>query len=159
MVRYTHGTALAVIFTILSHAACARENAAVPARPEACTTITVGKQASADGSVITSHTLDDHRSQTTIDIRPARKHAPGDTFTCYRIADNDTTPMPSYTQVPTGTIPEALRTYGYINTPLPCMNEKQLAIGESTFGGREELVSGDPSCGRTDRTVRLAGCG
>ena len=49
--------------------------------------------------------------------------------------------MPSYAQVPVGSIPEALRTYGYINTSLPCMNEKQLAIGESTFGGRETLVS------------------
>ena len=114
---------------------------AQPERPEACTTITVGKAASADGSVITSHTLDDHRSQTTIDIRPPRKHGPSETFTCYRIADNDTTPMPSYAQLPVGTIPEARKTFGYINTSLPCMNEKQLAIGESTFGGREELVS------------------
>lgn len=110
-------------------------------RPEACTTITVGRAASADGSVITSHTLDDHRSHTTIDIRPPRRHAPGASFTCYRIGNNDTTPMPSYAQIPIGTIPEAPRTHGYINTSLPCMNEKQLAIGESTFGGREELVS------------------
>lgn len=123
------------------HRVAAQLPSPTPDRPEACTTITVGKTASADGSVITSHTLDDHRSQTTIDIRPARRHKTGDTFTCYRIANNDTTPMPSYAQVPVGVIPEALRTFGYIHTSLPCMNEKQLAIGESTFGGRETLVS------------------
>ena len=119
----------------------AQQGSTAPERPEACTSITVGKSASVDGSVITSHTLDDHRSQTTIDIRPSRRHEAGEKFTCYRIANNDTTPMPSYAQVPVGSIPEALRTYGYINTSLPCMNEKQLAIGESTFGGREALVS------------------
>ena len=110
-------------------------------RPEACTTITVGKDASADGSVITSHTLDDHRSHTTIDIRRPRTYKAGDSFTCYRIAGNDSGAMPAYTQVPVGVIPQALRTYGYINTSLPCMNDHQLAIGESTFGGRESLVS------------------
>lgn len=142
MFRYLRTATLILIALYVRPDVRAGAPLSAPDRPEACTTITVGKRASADGSVITSHTLDDHRAQTTIDIRPARTHAAGDVFTCYRIADNDTTPMPSYAQVPTGTIPEARRTYGYINTALPCMNEKQLAIGESTFGGREELVSG-----------------
>jgi dipeptidase len=141
MARNTRIVAFIIACTCFALSAAAQEGPPSPLRPEACTTITVGKAASADGSVITSHTLDDHRSQTTIDIRPARNHAPGETFTCYRIADNDTTPMPSYAQLALGTIPEAHRTYGYINTSLPCVNEKQMAIGESTFGGREELVS------------------
>jgi dipeptidase len=38
-------------------------------------------------------------------------------------------------------IPEAKETYAYFNTAYPCMNEYQLAIGETTFGGRGELRS------------------
>ena len=36
-----------------------------------CTSITVGKKASADGSVMTSHTDDSHRSRTNISVTPA----------------------------------------------------------------------------------------
>jgi dipeptidase len=91
--------------------------------------------------VITSHTLDDHRSHTTIGIRPQQTFNERDTFTCFKISNNDSGAMPSYDQIPIGTIPQARRTNGYINTSLPCMNDRQLAIGESTFGGRESLVS------------------
>lgn len=132
---------------------------AVPAwtqedRPEACTTITVGRSASADGSVITSHTLDDHRSWTTIDIQPPRAHAQGATFPLFKIGNDDTGAMPAYKNIPLGDIPQPPNTFGYINTSLPCMNERQLAIGESTFGGRESLVSDK---GRIDlwRLVKL----
>ena len=34
-------------------------------------------------------------------------------------------------------------TYQFLNTAYPCMNEHQLAIGESTFGGRGELRSSE----------------
>ncbi len=49
--------------------------------------------------------------------------------------------MPAYKFVPTAEIPQVDSTYGYINTAYPCINTEQLAIGESTFGGREELKS------------------
>ena len=39
--------------------------------PEGCTSITAGKLATADGSVITSHTDDSHRTRSWIDIVPA----------------------------------------------------------------------------------------
>lgn len=110
-------------------------------RSDGCTTITVGKKASLDGSVMTSHTLDDHRATSAMEIQPARDHAPGEKMPLFKIADCDTTAMPSYAQVHIGEIPQVPHTYGYINTALPCMNEVQLAIGESTFGGREELQS------------------
>ncbi len=39
--------------------------------PDGCTSITAGKLATADGSVITSHTDDSHRTRSWIDIVPA----------------------------------------------------------------------------------------
>ena len=40
-----------------------------------------------------------------------------------------------------GEIPEVAHTYAYLNTAYPCLNEKQLAIGETTFGGPDTLVN------------------
>jgi len=109
--------------------------------PEGCTSITVGKKASDDGSVFTSHTDDSHRTRSWIDIQPAKAHKPGSTTTMYKRVANDSLAMPSYAHLPIGEIPQVENTFGFINTAYPCMNEKQVAIGESTFGGREELQS------------------
>ncbi len=108
-----------------------------------CTTVTVGKKASADGSVMTSHTDDSGRSRTNIKVEPAADHAPGEMVTLYKrtACPSGTAPMPSYCYVETGKIPQVAHTYQYLNTAYPCMNEHQLAIGESTFGGRKELKS------------------
>ena len=38
-----------------------------------------------------------------------------------------------------GEIPEVAETYRYFNVAYPAMNEKGLAIGETTIGGRREL--------------------
>ena len=106
-----------------------------------CTTITVGKKASDDGSVRTSHTDDSHRSRSNILITLAAKHKPDTKLTLYKRIWCDTTKMKSYLDVPVGEIPQAPQTYSFFNTAYPCMNEKQLGIGESTFGGRSELIS------------------
>ena len=106
-----------------------------------CTTITVGKKASDDGSVRTSHTDDSHRTRSNILIVPAKEHKPDATVTMYKRTACDTTVMKSYLNTPIGEIPQVARTFGYLNTAYPCLNEKQLAIGESTFGGRPELQS------------------
>ena len=47
--------------------------------------------------------------------------------------------MPRYGRQPTGKIPQVAETFGYLAPAYAAMNERQLAIGESTFGGREEL--------------------
>lgn len=109
--------------------------------PDGCTSVTVGRKASADGSVMTSHTDDSHRTRSWIDIMPAKDHKQGSyTMLCKRVAD-DTKAMPAYRHDPVGEIPQVLHTYAYVNTAYPCMNEHQLGIGESTFGGRQELQS------------------
>lgn len=109
--------------------------------PDGCTSITVGKRASVDGSVITSHTDDSHRTRSWMDIQPAKTFEKNATTTMYKRVASDSLVMPTYAHIPIGEIPQVENTYGFINTAYPCMNEKQLAIGESTFGGREELQS------------------
>lgn len=109
--------------------------------PEGCTTITVGKKASADGSVLTSHTDDSHRTRSWMDITPAKTHPKGSSFKLYKRTAYDSLAMPTYKHTEIGEIPQTEKTFGFVNTAYPCMNEKQLAIGESTFGGREELQS------------------
>ena len=108
-----------------------------------CTTITVGKLASADGSVMTSHTDDSGRTRTNISVEPAKDHEKGVMKVLYkrRAAASEKGKMPKYEFVKTGEIPEVEHTYKYFNSAYPCMNEYQLAIGESTFGGRNELKS------------------
>ncbi|MFA8298537.1 MAG: dipeptidase [Hyphomicrobiales bacterium] len=109
--------------------------------PEACTSVTVGKDASFDGSVMTSHTDDSHRTRSWMDIVPAKKHKKGEMVPMYKRVAYDSLAMPSYQHIKIGEIPQVSYTYKYINTAYACMNEHQLGIGESTFGGREELQS------------------
>jgi len=109
--------------------------------PEGCTSITVGKNASTDGSVMTSHTDDSHRTRSWIDVQSTKNHDKGSTVPMYKRVACDTLAMPTYAHNPVGEIPQVKTTYGFINTAYPCMNEKQLAIGESTFGGRDVLQS------------------
>lgn len=109
--------------------------------PEGCTSITAGKLATEDGSVITSHTDDSHRTRSWIDIVPAMSHEDDATTPMYKRMSSDTFAMPTYHHKMIGEIPQVKETHGYINTAYPCMNQYQLAIGESTFGGRESLQS------------------
>jgi dipeptidase len=109
--------------------------------PEGCTSITVGKSASFDGSVMTSHTDDSHRTRSWMDIVPAKDHPKGASAKMYKRVAVDTFAMPTYGHNPIGEIPQVSHTFQFINTAYPCMNENQLAIGESTFGGRDELQS------------------
>lgn len=110
---------------------------------ETCTVIAVGKKASSDGSVITTHTVDSHRTATNIEKVPRRKHGSGALVELTRREEVDEKPMNRYRREPTGSIPQVPLTFGYLNPAYPPMNEHQVAIGESTFGGREELRSGN----------------
>ena len=107
--------------------------------PDGCTSVTVGKKASASNSVTTSHTCDSHRTRSWLDIASARTYPPGTRDTMEKRVNYDSLAMPTYRQELIGTIPQADTTYKFIDTAYPCMNEHQLAIGESTFGGRESL--------------------
>ena len=92
----------------------------------ACTNFIVGKNASADGSVICSYNADSYGMFTGLYHFPAGKHAPG---TMRPVYDWDTNKY-------LGEIAEAPETYNVIGN----INEYQVTIGETTFGGREEMV-------------------
>ena len=107
---------------------------------ESCTSIMVGKAASTDGSVITSHTCD-ARYRTWMEIVPARDYERDTVTAVYKNRFHtqsaaDSTKMPRL-----GVIPQVRHTYRFLDTAYPCLNEKQLAIGETTFGGPDILVN------------------
>lgn len=105
---------------------------------ESCTSIMVGKEASNDGSVMTSHTCDAYY-RTWLEFVPAMEHEPG-TLHPVRWGTMHTSSRWSEENIEIkGKIPEVEKTFAYLNTAYPCLNEKQLAIGETTFGGRGEL--------------------
>ncbi len=95
----------------------------------ACTNFIVGKDASTDGSVICTYNADDYGMFQNLCHYPAAKHAPGEMRKVY---DWDTNAYH-------GEIPEAAETYNVIGN----INEYQVTIGETTYGGREEMV--DPT--------------
>jgi len=109
--------------------------------PDGCTTITVGRLASIDGSVMTSHTCDSRKDRTWIDVVPSRNHAPGVQRSTFLDSHLTRHADDLSAQRRNGSIPQAEHTFSYINTALPCLNENQVAIGEATFGGKKEMRS------------------
>jgi dipeptidase len=108
--------------------------------PESCTSIMVGKKASTDGSVITSHTCDGNY-RTWMNMVAAQTYEQ-DTATGIYHGLLHTEFVKDETRVKLkGFIPQTRATYRYLNTAYPCLNEKQLGIGETTITGRRELVN------------------
>lgn len=92
----------------------------------ACTNFIVGKKASVDGSVICTYNADDYGMFIGLCHYPAQKHAKGEMRQIY---DWDTKEYH-------GQIAEAAETYNVIGN----INEYQVTIAETTYGGREEMV-------------------
>ena len=108
--------------------------------PESCTSIMVGKKASADGSVMTSHTCDSNY-RTWMDIVPSASYDHDTTTTVYTGRMHTEYAEGTRGMITKGTLPEAQSTYQFLNTAYPCLNEKQLGIGETTITGRKALVN------------------
>jgi len=109
---------------------------------EGCTSILVGKAASVDGATMTSHSCDSTTDRTWMDMVPGQTHKPGAMATLWMDPKESKGPNDP-DRVPAGEIPQVPRTYKFLNAAYPIMNEHQLAIGETTFGGRRELKSDD----------------
>lgn len=99
---------------------------AVAIAGQACTNFIVGKKASADGSVFCTYNADDYGMFIGLCHYPAGKHPKGQMRQIY---DWDTKEYH-------GQIPEAEETYNVIGN----INEYQVTIAETTFGGRHEMV-------------------
>ncbi len=93
---------------------------------EACTNVLVTKGASVDGSTIISYSADSHDLYGELYYWPGREWPEGEMLNVY---EWDTGKY-------LGQIPQARKTYTVIGN----MNEHQLTIAETTFGGRSELV-------------------
>ena len=91
----------------------------------ACTNFIVGKKASADGSVICTYNADDYGLFINLCHYPAGTHPKG---IMRKIFNWDTNKYQ-------GVIPEAPQTYNVIGN----INEFQVSIAETTYGGREEM--------------------
>jgi dipeptidase len=107
---------------------------------DGCTSIIVGRLASVDGSTMTSHSCDSTTDRTWINIVPHKKHKPGEVCKLY-IETKRTKGSDDPDKFEVGEIPQVPETYAYVNTSYAVINEYQLAIGETTFGGKRELKS------------------
>lgn len=90
-----------------------------------CTNFLVTKGASIDGSTMITYAADSHTLYGELYFWPAKDHANG---SMRDITEWDTGKF-------LGRIPEVAHTYSVVGN----MNEYQVAIGETTYGGREEL--------------------
>ncbi len=91
-----------------------------------CTNFLITKGASVDGSTMITYAADSHTLYGELYYQPAKDHQEGDMRDIYEWD----------TGIFLGRIPQPAHTYSVIGN----MNEFQLAIGETTYGGREELA-------------------
>ncbi len=120
--------------------------------PEGCTVILVGKAASTDGSVMSTHTCDCGVCDWTFRYVPGGMHKEGEGRRIYHVSQYITWPpeeglkweriKQDYTDLD---IPQPERTYAYIHGMFGYMNENQVAIGESTIGTHRKLHNSTPS--------------
>jgi dipeptidase len=120
--------------------------------PGGCTVIMVGKDASADGSVMATHAADCGVCDFTWRHVPAADHKAGETRKIYHINQIRTWPpseglkwdliKKDFTSVE---LPEVSHTYGYHHAVFGYLNDQQLAIGESTIGNQRKMSNPTPS--------------
>lgn len=91
----------------------------------ACTNFMAGRDATTDGSILVSYAADSYALYGFLRYQPAADHSEGE---MRQVRDWDT-------GKPLIEIPHVAHTYSVVGN----MNEHQLVIGETTWGGREEL--------------------
>ena len=114
-----------------------------PSLGDHCTSILASPGATADGSAITSHTCDswyrtwmrwlpavEYKNDTLVEVYSGKMHTeyPG---------SMDGVKVKGKVMQKAGT------TYRVLDTAYPCLNEHQLAMGETTYGGRDTLRNKD----------------
>lgn len=110
----------------------------VPESRLSCTSITVGKMASADGSVMTSHTCDGNY-RTWMDITPGFRASKDTVAVVVKGRMHTDHSKGERGMRVVDTIPVPAVAYNMLNTSYPCLNERQLAMGETTVHTRDGL--------------------
>jgi len=111
-----------------------------PQEFDSCTSIEVGRLATVDGSVITCHTCDGNYRQW-VNIVPHQTWPANAKTEIFSGKMHTETSTDLRGMVKSGDIPQVPETFRFLNTAYPCLNEHGLAIGETTFGGRDELYN------------------
>lgn len=117
-----------------------------------CTDIVVGKKASIDGSVITSHT--GCGPECRVHVVHGRTYKKGAKAPVYWGLQDVKKPIRQYGKI-IGYIPQVERTYTYFHSAYSHINEHQLAIAESTMSQRAELRV-DEKTGKQIMTIEQA---
>lgn len=112
-------------FVVFSLALCCAERAA------ACTNFLFSKGSTVDGSTMITYAADSHTRYGQLRYCPAADHKPGEMLPIYDYGSL------KYLL----SIPQPAHTYNVVGF----INEHQLAIGETTWGGRPELEHGNKS--------------
>jgi dipeptidase len=117
-----------------------------------CTDIVVGKKASSDGSVITSHT--GAAPECRVHVVHGRTFPKGAKAPVYYGLQDVKKPLHKYGEI-LGYIPQVEKTYTYFHSGYSHMNEFQLAIAESTMSQKDELKV-DRKTGKQIMTIEQA---
>ena len=119
---------------------------------DACTVIMVGREASTDGSVMSTHTCDCGVCDWTFRRVPAADHKPGDMRRINHMDQFGTFPpaiglkWEKYKDQFSGLeIPEVPHTHAYIHGDFGYQNDVQVSIGESTIGTVRKLENQTPT--------------
>jgi dipeptidase len=115
--------------------------AAAPGARDRCTTVIIGKNATADGSVLLGHNEDWGQYLMPLRWNPREKHQPGETL---KLRDGQE-------------IPQVAETYAFIWPAADCngINELQVAIGDDTGSCRKEFFQNERGLD-LEEFVRLA---
>jgi dipeptidase len=124
----------------------------IPVLLLSCTDIIVGKKASADGSVITSHT--GCAAECRVHVVIGRTYPKGAKAPVYYGLQDVKKPIHEYGEI-LGYIPQVEKTYTYFHSGYSHINEHQLTIGESTMSQRDELKV-DRKTGKQIMTIEQA---
>ncbi|HEY3358694.1 MAG TPA: C69 family dipeptidase [Polyangia bacterium] len=111
--------------TLFATAVAVAAGVAAARSAAACTNFIITRGAAADGSTMITYAADAHNLYGELYYTPAGRHAPGATR---EIIEWDTGKR-------LGRIPQVPVTYSVVGN----MNEHQVSIGETTFGGRKEI--------------------
>ncbi|MCQ2278270.1 MAG: C69 family dipeptidase [Bacteroidales bacterium] len=95
----------------------------------ACTNLLLSKGSTRDGSTIITYAADSHTRYGQLRYHPATDHKPGEMLALYDYGSMQYRIS----------IPQPAHTYNVVGF----INEHQLAIGETTWGGRKELEKGN----------------